>query len=132
VFSAQDLGGRSDRCSASGPGGTVRLERLINGDFDDLEPDVSPDGRWVVFASDRCDRDGNYALFRLSLAGGVPETVSDPARGDDRQPVYSPDGRWIAFRSTRDGTSDLYLRPAEPGREVRRLTRLVGPAYDPD
>ena len=132
VFSAQDFGGRSDLYRASWPGGTVRLERLTNDDFDDLEPDVSPDGRWVVFASDRCERDGNYSLFRLSLAGGVPETVSDPARGDDRQPVYSPDGRWIAFRSTRDGTSDLYLRPAEPGREVRRLTRLVGPAYDPD
>jgi hypothetical protein len=131
VFSAQDYSGRSDlyRASWRGP---VRLERLTGDDFDDVEPDVSPDGRWVVFASDRCDRGGRYSLFRLALAGGVPEPLSDPPVGDDRQPVYSPDGRWIAFRSTRGGTSDLYVRAAEPSREARRVTRLIGPASDPD
>ena len=35
-----------------------------------------------------------------------------------RQPVYSPDGKWIAFRSTRHGTSDLYVRHAEPSLEA--------------
>jgi Tol biopolymer transport system component len=133
VFSAQDYSGRSDVYRASWPDDRqVRLERLTNDDFDDVEPDVSPDGRWVVFASDRCQRDGHYSLFRVELSGGVPEPVSDPAGGDDRQPVYSPDGRWIAFRSTRAGISDLYVRPAETSREARRVTRLVAPAYDPD
>src|SRR6185503_5636635 len=51
---------------------------------------------------------------------------------DDRQPAYSPDGRWIAFRSTRGGTSDLYVRQAEPTPDVRRVTQLLGPASDPD
>jgi hypothetical protein len=132
VFSAQDEGGRSDLYRAGWATGEVRLERLTSDDFDDLEPDVSPDGRWIVFASDRGDRGGHYGLFRLSAAGGVPEPVSEPPRGDDRQPVYSPDGRWIAFRSTRGGTSDLWVRSAEPSREARRVTRLVGPASDPD
>jgi hypothetical protein len=132
VFSAQDYGGRSDLYRASWPGGRPRLERLTRDDFDDVEPDVSPDGRWVAFASDRCDRGGRYSLFRLSLDGGAIEKLSDPPAGDDRQPVYSPDGRWIAFRSTRAGSSDLYLRPPEPAREARRVTRLIGPAYDPD
>jgi hypothetical protein len=131
VFSAQEYGGRSDLYRASWPEGRVHLERLTNDDFDDLEPDVSPDGRFVAFASDR-GPDGRYAIFRLALAGGVPEPISRPVQGDDRQPVYSPDGRWIAFRSTRGGTSDLYVRPAEPSQEARRVTRLVGPAYDPD
>jgi Tol biopolymer transport system component len=132
VFSAQDYGGRSDLYRASWGQGPVRLQRLTNDDFDDLEPDVSPDGQWVVFASDRADRAGRYSLFRLSLAGGSPELVSAPPSGDDRQPVYSPDGRWLAFRSTRGGTSDLYVRPSEPSREVRRVTQLQGPVSDPD
>jgi len=132
VFSAQDFGGRSDLYRASWPGGQVRLERLTNDDFDDLEPDVSPDGRWVAFASDRGTNGRGYALFRLSLSTGAIEPVSHPGSGDDRQPAYSPDGRWIAFRSTRGGTSDLYLRPAEPSCEARRLTHLAGPAMDPD
>ncbi len=131
VFSAQDYSGRGDLYRASWNAAGNRLERLTDDDFDDLEPDVSPDGRWVVFASDRGNRAGRYALFRLDLSGGVPERLSDPAKGYDRQPVYSPDGRWIAFRSTRGGTSDLWVRPAEPVREARRATRLNGPASDP-
>ncbi|HEY2956537.1 MAG TPA: BamA/TamA family outer membrane protein [Candidatus Eisenbacteria bacterium] len=132
VFSAQDFGGRSDLYRASWPGGAVRLERLTNDDFDDLEPDVSPDGRWVAFASDRASGGRSYALFRLSLESGAIEELSHPGSGDDRQPAYSPDGRWVAFRSTRGGTSDLYVRPAEPSTEARRVTRLAGPALDPD
>ena len=132
IFSGQDYGGRSDLYRASWPAGTLRLERLTNDDYDDLEPDVSPDGQWVVFASDRGDRGGRYGLFRLALSGGTPERVSDPPTGSDRQPVYSPDGKWIAYRSTRGGTSDLWVRPAEPSGETRRVTRLVGPASDPD
>ncbi len=132
VFSAQAFGGRSDLYRARWAGGQVHLEQLTRDDFDDLEPDVSPDGRWVAFASDRGERAGGYALFRLSLENGAIEAVSDPPAGDDRQPVYSPDGRRIAFRSTRGGTSDLYLRAASPALEVRRITRLQGPALDPD
>jgi len=132
VFSAQDYGGRSDLYRTSWPNGVLRLERLTNDDFDDLDPDVSPDGRWVVFSSDRGGRDGAYSIFRLPLTGGVPESISEPPTGDDRQPVYSPDGRWLVFRSTRGGTSDLYVRPSEPSREFRRVTRMVGPVFDPD
>jgi Tol biopolymer transport system component len=132
VFSAQDYSGRSDLYRARWGGSKVRLERLTNDDYDDLEPDVSPDGKWLVFASDRCDRGGNYSLFRLPLEGGPVEPVSHPGKGDDRQPVFSPDGKWIAFRSTRSGISDLWVRSAAPVHEARRVTRLIGPALDPD
>jgi hypothetical protein len=132
VFSAQDQGGRSDLYRADWSTGEVVLERLTNDDYDDLEPDVSPDGRWIVFASDRGGLGGRYGLFRLSSAGGEPQPVSEPPQGDDRQPVYSPDGRWVAYRSTRGGTSDLWVRAAEPSRAARRITRLIGPASDPD
>ena len=91
-----------------------------------------PTARWVVFATDRGNQGYGYAIYRLSLDGGRSERVSDPPSGDDRQPVCSPDGKWIAFRSTRGGTSDLYVRPFEPSREVRRVTRMAGPVYDPD
>lgn len=132
VFSAQDEGGRRDLYRARWNGKRQALDRLTHDDYDDVEPDVSPDGRWVAFASDRCDRGGNYSLFRISLSSGTIEAVGDPAKGDDRQPAYSPDGRWIAFRSNRGGTNDLWLRRAEPDHEARRITRLLGPASDPD
>lgn len=131
VFSAQDYGGRSDLWRASWPGGVVRLERLTNDDFDDDSPDLTPDGAWVVFASDRADQGGRSRIFRMALADGRIEQMSFGDRGDDQQPAVSPDGRWIVFRSTRGGTSDLYVRPAEPAREARRLTRMLGPVTDP-
>lgn len=132
VFSAMDYGGRADLYRVTWQGRRERLERLTTDSYDDVEPSVSPDGRWVVFASDRVERGGRYSLCRLSLETGAIETLSWPGAGDDRQPVYSPDGRWIAFRSTRGGTSDLWVRPAEPAFEARRVTRLLGPASDPD
>lgn len=132
VFSAQDQGGRRDLYRARWGGRRVELDRLTDDDFDDLEPDLSPDGRWVAFASDRGDRGGSYSLFRLSLADGTIEMLSDPAHGDDRQPVYSPDGAWLAFRSTRGGISELWVRHAERDSTARRVTRLLGPVYDPD
>ena len=132
VFSAQDYSGRSDLYRASWPKGRVRLERLTQDDFDDVEPDVSPDGAWVAFSSDRGERGGRYSLFRISLANAQIETLSQPPSGDDRQPVYSPDGKWLAFRSTRGGTSDLYVRSSQPALEARRVTRAAGPVLDPD
>ncbi len=132
VFSAQDFSGRSDLYRATWSGQKVKLERMTNDEYDDVDPDVSPDGRWVVFASDRGGRAGRYQLFRISLEDGRLEVMSQPGAGDDRQPSYSPDGRWLVFRSTRNGTSDLYVRTAEPSQETRRLTSLMGPASDPD
>ncbi len=96
VFSAQDYGGSSDLYRVSWSDDLlrpVRLERLTSDDYDDLEPDVSPDGRWVAFASDRGERGGHYSLYRLALAGGELERLSDAPCGDDRQPVYPPTAR---------------------------------------
>jgi len=132
VFSGQDMGGRMDLFRWTWPGGKSKIERLTNDEADDLEPCVSPDGRWVAFSSDRDVPGGKHALFRMSLADGSIEQLSEPFKGEDRQPVYSPNGKWIAFRSTRAGTSDLWVRPAEPSREARRVTRTRGPVYDPD
>jgi len=132
VFSAQGYDGQQDLYRASWPRDTTRLERLTHDGYDDIEPALSPDGKWVVWASDRGDLAGRYSLWRLSMDGGQPEALSHPAAGDDRQPAWSPDGKWIAYRSTRGGTSDLWVRPAAPSHEARRVTQLQGVASDPD
>jgi hypothetical protein len=137
VMAAQDYDGQSDLYRVSWDAKSTRsadvvLQRITHDDYDDEEPAISPDGRYLAFASDRGESAGHYALFRLPLTGGAIEQVSFPGAADDRQPAYSPDGRWLAFRSTRGGTSDLYVRSAEPSHEVRRVTRMLGPVSDPD
>ncbi len=82
----------------------------------------SPDGQWIVFASDRT---GNTDLWKQRIGDPDPVrlTMSDVS---ESQPEWSPDGHSIVFRSERDG-GGLYLIPANGGTE-----RMVsGFGYEP-
>jgi Tol biopolymer transport system component len=79
--------------------------------------DISRDGRWLLFDS---NRSGNQDIYRMELPDGAPEQLTtDPA--DDFFPTWSPDGQEIAFYSFRHGSRDLHLMTAEGG-SVQRIT----------
>jgi Tol biopolymer transport system component len=76
---------------------------------------VSPDGRWLVFDS---DRRGNADIYRMMFPDGEPEQLTDdPA--DDMIPSWSPDGQEIVFYSFRHGTRDVFVMNADGGNEQR-------------
>ncbi|MCU0475566.1 MAG: hypothetical protein MUC99_05560, partial [Anaerolineae bacterium] len=91
---------------------------------DDVEPAWSPDGRRIVFAS---NRDGNYEIYVMNVDGSnLVRLTNDPS--DDRSPAWSPDGQYIAFHSTRGTvTSDIFVMRADGSNPVQ-LTD--DPAYD--
>ncbi len=93
--------------------------------------DISPDSRWLVYDS---DRSGNQDIWRIPLAGGPPEQVTDdPA--DDFQPAVSPDGREVAFHSMRTGNRDIFVAPIAGGPATRISTALADDAdvaWSPD
>ncbi len=65
-------------------------ERLTNEAFDALKPDLSPDGRWIVYHS----RDPRApGIYRRPLSGGQPQLLLPGGQ----RPRYSPDGRWILY-----------------------------------
>jgi Tol biopolymer transport system component len=73
--------------------------------------DVSPDGRWLAFDS---DRGGTQQIYRVPLAGGETEQLtagSEPAF----DPSVSPDGREIAYHSFRRGTRQIFVLPGLRG-----------------
>ena len=90
-------------------------------------PNVSPDGKWAVFASSEItDSKNNKSVSRLWL---VPTDGSAPPRqltnptAKDNSPKWSPDGRWILFESTRSGSSQLWvINPY--GGEAKQLTKI--------
>lgn len=64
-------------------------------------PDVSPDGRSVVFLS---NRDGNPELYLLDISSRrVKRLTDDPAF--DSQPKFSKDGRRILFARKQEGAA---------------------------
>ncbi|MEM8547728.1 MAG: hypothetical protein AAGF46_06150 [Pseudomonadota bacterium] len=93
-----------------GPG--VRLPYPINTEFDDRQPNVSPDGRELVFTSNRpssADDESGFDIFyarRQSLfknwrkAKNLSETVPfDTLAGSETRPSLSWDGRRLVYGS---------------------------------
>jgi Tol biopolymer transport system component len=92
---------------------------------DDVDPQFSPDGRRIVFVSERsghdeiwvCNSDGLSPLQLTSFQGPTVTT-----------PRWSPDGRRIAFDSdAKGGSFDIWVIGADGGKPVRMTTH---PAND--
>ncbi len=77
--------------------------------------DVSPDGRWLAFDS---DRGGVQQLYRVPLAGGEVEQLTSGAT-PAFHPQFSPDGREIAYHAFEGGTRQVFVIPAEGGTPTR-------------
>ena len=99
---------------------------------------VSPDGRWVVFTS---ERSGSPDLYVLDLRGrgAARPLIESPAMEDAA--AISPDGQQLLFVSTRSGNADIFLIPFRPtnppaAAEASNLTRHAAgdynPAFSPD
>lgn len=70
-----------------------RLQRLTDHLAIDTEPSWSPDGRTIVFTS---DRGGKPQIYKVPSDGGKAERVTFDGRYNAR-PAFSPDGKRIAF-----------------------------------
>ena len=94
---------------------------------------ISPDGRWVVFTS---ERNGSPDLYVADLEGhaGARPLVESPAMEDAA--AISPDGRRLLFVSTRDGNADIFVVPFRPENrsaagDAANLTRHAAGDYNP-
>jgi len=104
-----------------------RLTRLTFGNGAQIDPTLSPDGRFVAYAS---DVSGNFDLWMQPIGGGEPvQLTSDPAH--EWEPAWSPDGQQVLFRSERDG-GGLYLLSISD-RHLRRIATFGHAArWSPD
>ncbi|MFL5295804.1 MAG: hypothetical protein ACJ798_05415 [Phenylobacterium sp.] len=106
--------------------------RLLSGSALDYNAALSPDGKWVLFTSDRA---GSADVYRARIDGSGLERLTDDPAYDD-QAAWSPDGQRIAFVSSRgSGVTDLWTLDLRT-RRLRNVTAAPGgdfrPSWSPD
>ena len=93
--------------------------------------EVSTDGQWLVFDS---DRGGNADLYRMPAVGGEPVRITSDS-GGDFSAVWSRDGRQIAFHSIRGGLRHVYTVKADGSGLVQQTVgqaNELDPTWSPD
>lgn len=151
IFPAEEFTGKSDLYIFDIE--KEELNRLTNDFYDDRDPDISPDGRFIVFSSDRTSfgKDNKYNIFLYDLKTNEINylTVGDQI---DYSPQFSDDGKKIVFTSNASGVQNIWMMDVsdsypfseqisgstvdsnalstEPLR-MKRLTNFTTAAYDP-
>lgn len=98
--------------------GTVRRSLLSWEGYGIFGAVVSPDGRTILFAS---NRSGGTDIWAISDTGGEPRPFA-ASPTDDFDPQWSPDGRQVVFASERNGGRvNLYVT-SDTGGTARALT----------
>ncbi|MEA1992810.1 MAG: S9 family peptidase [Euryarchaeota archaeon] len=109
---------------------TGETTQLTDGEYDEVEPSWAPDGKRIVFWTNRSespDLDPDAIdIFTVPAEGGELEKIETPV-GPKSSPRFSPDGKWIAYFGHKEKNEPWKLTrvwavPAEGG-EARNLTK---------
>lgn len=127
----------------------ARITRTPQNEYD---PRVSPDGKRVLFASDRDTDDGEPDLWMMPLSPFVkdvkadtpdsPDTQSDDsdrieltrvvrARGREAHVSWAPAGDRIAYYAERDGIGGVWVAPVDPEKDADGNQPKARPANNP-
>ena len=108
-----------------------RLLRVYRGNARDRQPAYSPDGRHIIFSS---NRSGNLDLWTLSTETGTVRQLTDDET-QDWDPAFSTNVEHILWSSNRGGHLEIWVANMD-GSGARQLTRdgrdAQNPTHTPD
>ncbi|WP_207423379.1 DPP IV N-terminal domain-containing protein [Desertivirga brevis] len=107
---------------------TKQLNQLTNDKYSDYQPAFSPDGKTIVFSTDRTtfenatkSVDITYSLALIDLATKAITNINVFAGANNLNPQFSGNSQQIYFLSNRDGFRNMY-RYTINGGQVEQLT----------
>ena len=103
-------------------------ENLTNHPADDRQPDWSPHGTKIAFAS---SRDGSPSQIHVMDADGKNVIRLTDGRGGKRDPDWSPDGKKIAF-SVDDREDHIAVMDADGNNREKLEDQAMGTSWSPD
>ena len=101
--------------------------RLTSGNWDDIDPALSPDGQHIAFAS---DRSGAWDLYLLNLLTGATTQITEDKEFDGH-PAWSPDGAWLLYEHYADSDQEIYIQPIDGSVDPVRISAGNGADYAP-
>jgi TolB protein len=129
VTLTKDSGSQLYLIDSDGNGQPVRL---MSSSGIDTEPSFSPDGKWIVFTSDRGGI-GSPQIYRIPAAGGEAERLTFSG-SYNVSPHFSKDGRKLTFIQRNGGVFRVSLMELE-SRQVQVLTDTgqdESPSFSPN
>jgi len=127
VFSALDGAFNGPNIYSMRSDGTDLKQLTVNPNrTGDIEPCYSPDGKKVVFSSNRIEI-LNVFIMNADGSNQIPLTNNSSNNGE---PSFSPDGTKIAFWSKRDGNNEIYIMNAD-GTGQTNISNNAANDHDP-
>jgi Tol biopolymer transport system component/DNA-binding winged helix-turn-helix (wHTH) protein len=106
----------------------TNIKQITNDGFFDQKPNVSPDGRFVVFQS---NRSGTNVIWRVNADGQDLKQLTEG--GANSSPTISPDGNRVAYVSGSFGKTSIWRVPSSGGTASLITDRpAMSPRYSPD
>jgi Tol biopolymer transport system component len=99
---------------------------LTGGNARDRQPIYSPDGRALLFSS---NRSGNLDLWVYELKTGEIKQITDDA-ANDWDPAFTPDGKTILWSSDRSGNLEIWAANRD-GSQARQISTDGSDAENP-
>ena len=110
---------------------TDSLKQLTDDPYAELQPVFSPDGKSIVYVTDRfttklSDLDfGNYELASYNIATKIISKLPSFSNGKNINPQWSSDGKSIYFISDQNGIDNIYRADLSSGK-IYQITNLYG------
>jgi TolB protein len=104
------------------------LTRLTSGQHQDITPDISKDGRWIAFSS---DRNGYWDIYIMDLQTGDIQQFTD-TQAYDGNPSWSPDGLWLVYETYQVDNLEIIIEKIDKSTGPIPLTSNPAADYAPD